>query len=49
MLTFLEKNLKKAGTTQMAPPLHPYTAPFAWRYYAMLVYEHAFGSASHHH
>jgi hypothetical protein len=26
-----------------------YEPAFAWKYYAMLVYEHAFGSASHMH
>jgi hypothetical protein len=29
--------------------MNDYHAPFAWKYYAMLVYEHAFGTASHMH
>ena len=49
MLKFLEANLKTtlAGETKNVPVA--YRAPFAWKYYAMLVYEHAFGSASHQH
>ncbi|MBN8657962.1 MAG: dienelactone hydrolase family protein [Anaerolineae bacterium] len=47
MLVFLDANLKakshQPGTGMV------YEAQFPWQYYAMLVYEHAFGSASHHH
>jgi carboxymethylenebutenolidase len=49
MLAFVEKNLKNRPTTQSKPPLSEYRAPFAWKYYLMLVYEHAFGTASHMH
>jgi carboxymethylenebutenolidase len=47
MLAFLGKNLKGEATSQ-SNALGNYNAVFSWRYYAMLVYEHAFGSASHH-
>ena len=49
MLLFLEDNLKnKTEQSSSAAPFE-YHAPLAWRYYALLVYEHAFGSASHSH
>ncbi|HSM70388.1 MAG TPA: dienelactone hydrolase family protein [Anaerolineales bacterium] len=49
MLVFLEETLKnKTEQPTSAAPLEDH-APFAWRYYALLVYEHAFGSASHSH
>ena len=49
MLRFLETNLKNqaAGTGKLA--WSDYRAPFAWKYYIMLVYEHAFGTARHMH
>ena len=47
MLAFLNENLKDGSSSQTVKPVS-YTANFPWRYYAMLVYEHAFGSASHH-
>ena len=49
MLAFLEVNLKSKSTLSNAATVSGYRAPFAWQYYVMLVYEHAFGSASHHH
>jgi carboxymethylenebutenolidase len=49
MLAFLESNLKNKPATHSKPPLSEYRAPFAWKYYLMLVYEHAFGTASHMH
>ena len=49
MLAFLEANLKREATAKTAPALSDYRAPFAWKYYAMLVYEHAFGTARHIH
>lgn len=49
MLAFLEKNLKNITAQQNEISAISYRAPFAWKYYAMLVYEHAFGSASHQH
>ena len=49
MLKFLEKNLKNASARQNQNQPVAYSAPFAWKYYVMLVYEHAFGTASHQH
>ena len=49
MLVFLEKNLKNKVTLNNSVALSDYHAPFAWKYYAMLVFEHAFGTASHMH
>jgi carboxymethylenebutenolidase len=47
MLGFLEENLKDGASSQSGESFS-YNAAFPWRYYTMLVYEHAFGSASHH-
>lgn len=47
MLAFLAENLKDGSSGQIVEPI-AFNAEFPWRYYAMLVYEHAFGSASHH-
>jgi len=49
MLAFLEANLKATSKFNAYQASSDYHAPFAWNYYVMLVYEHAFGSASHHH
>jgi hypothetical protein len=49
MLAFLETNLKSKATHRSKLAFSDYQAPFAWQYYAMLVYEHAFGTASHAH
>jgi carboxymethylenebutenolidase len=49
MLAFLEANLRQAATATDGLPSSDYRAPFAWKYYAMLVYEHAFGTARHIH
>ena len=49
MLGFLETNLKNNATWKSKPALSGYRAPFAWNYYFLLVYEHAFGTASHRH
>lgn len=49
MLAFLESNLKNKSTIKGEFVLTDYRAPFTWKYYALLVYEHAFGSASHMH
>ena len=49
MLAFLEANLKSRTTEASVHPAVDYHAPFVWKYYAMLVYEHAFGTASHSH
>jgi carboxymethylenebutenolidase len=48
MLEFFEKNLKNNDSTHQVSPL-AYEPAFPWHYYAMLLYEHAFGSASHMH
>lgn len=48
MLGFLEKNLNNSSSGQTGESIS-YNAAFPWRYYAMLVFEHAAGSASHHH
>jgi carboxymethylenebutenolidase len=49
MLAFLETNLKNRSAVSHAVALSDYKVPFDWRYYGMLVYEHAFGTASHVH
>lgn len=49
MLVFLEKNLKNKTSKNGIVSSSEYHPPFAWRYYALLVYEHAFGSANHIH
>jgi carboxymethylenebutenolidase len=49
MLVFLETNLKQNSAAGSGPALSEYRAPFAWKYYAMLVYEHTLGTASHRH
>ena len=49
MLAFLDDNLKNKSTLKDNPALVDYWAPFAWKYYVLLVYEHAFGTASHMH
>jgi carboxymethylenebutenolidase len=46
MLVFLETNLKNESARRNDSVPVDYHAPFAWRYYALLVYEHAFGTAS---
>jgi carboxymethylenebutenolidase len=48
MLAFLDANLKNKVTSAHGTAVD-YHAPFTWKYYAMLVYEHAFGTASHMH
>lgn len=50
MLAFLDKYLKQAGSSDRpAATGEAYTMPFDWAYYTMLVFEHAFGTASHMH
>jgi len=49
MLTFLDANLKNKSTQGQNGRSIAYDPAFAWKYYAMLVYEHAFGTASHLH
>ncbi len=48
MLKFLDENLKNAPSSRNGNSIS-YAAEFDWYYYAMLAYEHAFGSASHQH
>jgi len=48
MLAFLDENLKNGLSGKNIQPI-AYNPQFPWRYYAMLVYEHAFGTASHMH
>jgi len=49
MLVFLEANLRNKSSSNHRFTSIEYHAPFAWKYYTMLVYEHAFGTASHGH
>jgi carboxymethylenebutenolidase len=49
MLAFLEKNLKNTPVLKSDFSSSDYRAPFAWKYYMMLVSEHLFGTASHTH
>lgn len=49
MLAFLAVNLQNKSASISTASASDYGAPFAWKYYAMLVYEHAFGTASHMH
>lgn len=49
MLAFLETSLKDKSTKKIDLAQADYHAPFAWKYYMMLVYEHAFGTSSHGH
>lgn len=49
MLAFLEANLTSQSTRASEQTFSHYQAPFVWKYYAMLVYEHTFGTASHTH
>ena len=49
MLAFLATNLKNPSALESNMTPSDYRAPFAWKYYVMLVYEHAFGTASHMH
>jgi carboxymethylenebutenolidase len=48
MLRFLERNLKN-GSVKTSRTEYTYADRFPLRYYAMLAYEHAFGSAAHSH
>jgi carboxymethylenebutenolidase len=49
MLAFLETNLTITSGLKAELASSGYQPPFAWQYYARLVYEHAFGTASHLH
>lgn len=49
MLGFLEANLQNTSSAKGELASSDYRAPFAWKYYVRLVYEHTFGTASHVH
>lgn len=49
MLAFLDKNLKNGSAHENNSAALAYDPGFAWKYYALLVYEHSFGTASHQH
>lgn len=49
MLAFLDASLKNGTSLNPNAAALVYDPGFAWKYYAMLVYEHAFGTASHGH
>lgn len=49
LLSFLGRSLRGESAYQSLAAYLPVKAGFDWRYYWMLVYEHAFGSAAHHH
>lgn len=49
MLAFLDTSLKNGTSLNPNAAALAYDPGFAWKYYAMLVYEHAFGTASHRH
>jgi carboxymethylenebutenolidase len=46
MLAFFDQNLKGGGASSPSTSMPEYREPFAWRYYLMIAYEHAFGTAS---
>lgn len=48
MLRFLDENLRSGDSGRNVPP-PAFQSGIPWRYYALLIYEHAFGSASHMH
>ncbi len=48
MLGFLDMHLKQGGSSREPNQHRAYQASFEWRYYLILAYEHAFGTASHH-
>ncbi len=48
MLDFLETNLKDATSSRGGRAI-AFDSGFDWQYYALLVFEHAFGTASHRH
>jgi carboxymethylenebutenolidase len=49
MLAFLDVNLKNTSVQSNNLAQIAYRAPFAWKYYIMLVYEHTIGTAEHSH
>ncbi len=49
MLAFLERNLSQPSSGHQPAFGSNYQAPFNWRYYLAITFEHAFGTASHAH
>ena len=49
MLAFLDANLKNGSSLNPNAAVLAYDPGFAWKYYTMLVFEHAFGTTSHMH
>ena len=49
MLEFFEKNLKQGATSQNPNQQQTYKDSIDWEYYLIVAYEHAFGTARHHH
>ena len=49
MISFLDANLKNEPATMQRAAAADYHAPFAWKDFVMLVFEHAFGTARHMH
>ncbi len=49
MLAFLDQNLRQDNASREPAQFSDYNAPFEWEYYLMVAYEHAFGTARHHH
>lgn len=49
MLVFLERNLRNASMSETSFVSSDYRTPFAWKYFAMLLYEHAISRAGHTH
>lgn len=49
MLAFLDDHLKNEPVSASTTAANDYHAPFTWKYYVMLAYEHAFGMTRHDH
>ena len=49
MLEFFEQNLKQGAASQNPNPPQTYQDSLDWKYYLIVAYEHAFGTASQHH
>ena len=49
MLEFFEKNLKQGAASQNLNLHQTFVDAIDWEYYLIVAYEHAFGTASHHH
>jgi len=49
MTEFFEENLKQGAASLNPKPPQTYQDSLDWEYYLVVAYEHAFGTASHHH